>query len=185
VVEGALIGGALDAPQPVREPPRTRFGGGLLARLWRGERGTAVVEFALVLLPLSLLVVGILDFGRALQYYNSLTQIAGQGGRAAAVNQGPNGGAADATFQSQIANAATAGELRNGVNVCITAANAQGPKLVTALTVGDAVTVTTTFTFHFIPVLKIGNLKLKAAQTERYEVPVAPGYSVANDVGTC
>ena len=182
MVEEALIGGAPKAPQPVREPPRPRFaGGGLLARLGRGESGTAVVEFALVALPLFMVVFGIMDFGRALNYYNDLTQIAGQGARAAAVNQDPLGGAADARFQHQLACGATSGELRKGINVRITQ---------TPTGVGSPVTITTSYRFHFVPLLKLG-LTLSAAQTERYESPATPGYNAANNVvgppgpGTC
>jgi Flp pilus assembly protein TadG len=179
VVEGALIGGASQAPHPVREPPRPRFSSGIPVRLRREERGTAVVEFALVALPLCLIVFGVLDFGRALNYYNNLTQIAGQGARAAAVNQNPNGGAANANFQRQLACGIVSGELRSGVNVRVTA---------TPGNVGDPVTVTTSYRFHFVPLLRLG-LTLSAAQTERYESSAITGYSSASDVvggqGTC
>src|SRR5438105_2786343 len=72
-----------------------------LNRLRREERGTAVVEFALVVTPILLIVFGILDFGRALNYYNDMTQLAGQAARAAAVNTNVDGSTADSTFQSK------------------------------------------------------------------------------------
>jgi Flp pilus assembly protein TadG len=172
VVEEALLGGVASAPHPVREPPRPRFSGGVLARIWQSEGGTAVVEFSLVLLPLCLIVFGILDFGRALNYYNDLTHMAGQGARAAAVNQDPLGGAASANFQHQLACGATSGELRGGINVRIAT---------TPTNVGDPVTITTSYRFHFVPLLRLG-LTLSAAQTERYEAGVAPTYAAANDV---
>jgi Flp pilus assembly protein TadG len=181
VVEEALIGGALKAPQPVQEPPRPRFAGGVLARLWRGERGTAVVEFALISVPLLLIVFGVLDFGRALNYYNNLTQLAGQGARAAAVNQNPLGGAANTLFQHQLGCGASSGELKSGIHVRITTMPAN---------VGAPVTVTTSYRFHFLPLLKV-HLTLSAAQTERYEAGVTPTYGTAGDittdggVGTC
>jgi len=179
VVEEALIGGVPEAPHPVQEPPRPHFGRGLLARLRRGESGTAVVEFALVALPLCLLVFGILDFGRALNYYNNLTQIAGQGARAAAVNQNPNGGPATPNFQHQLACGIVSGELRAGVNVRVAT---------TPTNVGDPVTITTSYRFHFLPLLRLG-LTLSAAQTERYESSAITGYTSGTDVvggpGTC
>lgn len=153
---------------------------GRIMRLAAEERGTAVVEFALVLLPLTLIVFGILDFGRALEYYNNMTQLAGQGARAAAVNTNPDGTGASSTFQHQLACLASTGELRNGINVSVTH---------TPTNVGDPVTVQASFSFHFIPLIHAVNVTLSAASTQRYEVPQSPGYAAANDVtggaGTC
>ena len=165
------------APQPAPEPPRRVSA--VVSRL-RSERGTAVVEFALVAIPLCLIVFGILDFGRALNYYNNLTQLAGQGARAATVNQNPNGGAATPTggagqsFQQVLACDAASGELRKGVSVTV------GPL---PAKVGDPVTITSSYAFHFIPLLKIGTITLSATQTERNEWPAAPTYSAGTD--TC
>src|SRR6478752_3169405 len=59
------------------------------------EEGQALVEyallFALIAPILFLLVFGIVEFGRALNYYNDLTQLAGQGARAAVVGRNPDG----------------------------------------------------------------------------------------------
>jgi Flp pilus assembly protein TadG len=126
----------------------------------RSERGTAVVEFALVSLPLFLILFGILDFGRALNYYNDLTQLSGQGARAAAVNRNPDGGAADANFQTLLADDADSNELRSGIQVCIT-------QVPTAA--GDPVTVTTSYAFKFIPLVRKVDLTLRASQTMRFE----------------
>jgi hypothetical protein len=166
VVEGALIGGALHAPQPVREPPRTRFGGGgLLARLWRSERGTAVVEFAIIAPVLFLLVFGLITFARALAYYNDLTQLAGQGARAAAVNRNPDGTVPSLvtpvprSLVSQLAANAADGELKKGIVVCITHA---------PTTLPDYVQVKTSFKFNLGPtsgILKILSIPLSATST--------------------
>ena len=174
MVDGAPTPAAPPASRSVREPRRLSRGGGLLSRLSRNEGGTAVVEFALVSIPLFLLVLGIVDFGRALNYYNNLTQLAGQGARAAAVDRNPDGtGPPTATsIQSQLAtNYTSSPELRNASNhiiVCITSVPSK---------VGDPVTIQTTYTFHFVPF--IGNaagaltLRLKASSTQRAEaVPV-------------
>ncbi len=53
------------------------------------ERGATAVEFALLLPLLLLLVFGIVDFGRALNAQETLTQAAREGARLAALNQ-PN-----------------------------------------------------------------------------------------------
>jgi Flp pilus assembly protein TadG len=76
-------------PRTRHQGPSRRFSGA--RRLVRSERGTAVVEFALVAPLLFLLVFGIIEFGRILNAYNQLTQLAGQGARAAAVNRNPDG----------------------------------------------------------------------------------------------
>jgi Flp pilus assembly protein TadG len=176
--EGTLMRGRSALPRPAEGSPRHLSRPGRLARAFRrcrrDERGTALVEFALVSLPLFLVVFGIIDFGRAMNYYNDLTQLAGQGARAAAVNQDPNGGAADTNFQHQLACASTPGELQGGITVQVT-------KM--PVNVGDPVTVKTSYNFTFIPVLKLATLTLSASQTERYEVPQQPSYNPSNDVG--
>ena len=52
----------------LREPSRSLWGGA--RRLSRSERGTAVVEFALIAPLLFLIVFGIIEFGRMLNAYN-------------------------------------------------------------------------------------------------------------------
>jgi Flp pilus assembly protein TadG len=170
VVEGAptLVAGM---PDGAAESSRPFF---FLRRLRRDQRGVAVVEFALVAIPLFLIVFGILDFGRALQYYNDLTQIAGQGARAGAVNQNPNGGVATSAFQNQLACEATPGELRSSVHINITQ---------TPVSPGDPVQVQASFQFNFFPYLtQYVGMTLTATQTERYESGQAPTFSSANDV---
>lgn len=59
----------------------------LLARRGaRGDRGAAALEFALVSLPLLLLVFGIISFGFMLSFRQGLSQAAAEGARAAAVS---------------------------------------------------------------------------------------------------
>lgn len=140
----------------------------------RDQRGTAVVEFALVAPILFLLVFGILDFGRALNYYNQLTQLAGQGARAAAVDGNPNGvGAASGTsIQSQLVNTYATGGIKNGIQACIT--NTSAPAA------GQPVTVQTSYKFTFLPLIGavVGSptITLTATQSERQEAN--PTYSV-------
>jgi Flp pilus assembly protein TadG len=162
VVEGALTLEAPAAPQAAGEPPRPHSAyNGLPARLWRSERGTAVVEFALVAPLLFVVLFGIIDFGRALNYYNNLTQIAGQGARAAAVNQNPSGGPPSGTsIQDALKSAVGSPELQKGITVCIPTVPASP---------GAPVTVTASFTFHFIPLVGKIDLPLSASQTVRSE----------------
>jgi Flp pilus assembly protein TadG len=150
----------------------------LFEALRRSERGQAMAEFAILIFPLALIMFGILDFGRALDYYNSVTQLAGQGARAAAVQENPNGGAADGTFQSQLKSLSTIAEAPARVTVCVSGThNTAGATWVAGapwqsgqnLSVGDTVTVTVKYAFHFIPLVHGANITLTAKQSERLE----------------
>jgi Flp pilus assembly protein TadG len=48
----------------------------LLRRVWRSQSGAMTVEFALVCFPLLLLMLGIIEFGRALYVQNNLSYAA-------------------------------------------------------------------------------------------------------------
>ena len=56
-----------------------------LARYGRDERGQALVEFALVLPILLILVLGIIEFGRAWNLHQTITHAAREGARMAAM----------------------------------------------------------------------------------------------------
>jgi Flp pilus assembly protein TadG len=158
------------SPRPRLEKPSLRLSR-LLSRV-RSERGTAIVEFALIAPLLFLLIFGIVDFGRALDYYNQLTQLAGQGARAAAVNRNPDGSALSSanqySIQQQLVNTYTKQpELKNSSGtryfVCIT----QVPT-----NPGDPVTVRASYEFKFIPLIgafagPLGTLTLSATETQR------------------
>ena len=107
------------APEARRESPRPGRALAFLSALRRDQRGTAVVEFALIAIPLCLIVFGIIDFGRALNYYNDVTQLAGAGARAASVNTNIDGTTADGNFQTDLAAQNDSPELKNKVQVCI------------------------------------------------------------------
>jgi Flp pilus assembly protein TadG len=166
MAEGVPTLVARHAREQATEPSR-------LFRLFRGvrrdQRGVAVVEFALVAIPLFLLVFGIIDFGRALNYYNDLTQLAGQGARFAAVNQEPGsaGGTASSAFQNDLKAFADSPELKSpssDFKICIAAAPSG-----TAWANGDPIKVTASYTFKFIPFISAVNLNLSSSQTERFE----------------
>jgi Flp pilus assembly protein TadG len=175
---------AFEQPGPSRRPSRVMR---ITRHLQSNQRGTAVVEFAIIAAPLLVLVFGILDFGRALNYYNDMTQLAGQGARFAAVNQEPDCGtspgcsgsvgAANGNFQQDLAALADSPELRGKVQVCI---QTQNPT--STMSAGDAVSVTVRYRFNFLSFLvaKTGltTITLSSTQTERSET-ATPGYSSA------
>jgi len=121
----------------------------------KGERGAALVEFALVLPLLMLLLVGMLDFGKAFTMWIDETHLANQTGRYAAVNNNPDSGAkveADVTaFETAMGADADTQELRDTiqVNVCFPA---PGGALVKGA-VGAPVRVDVEATYHFLDFL--------------------------------
>jgi hypothetical protein len=76
------------------------------------DSGVAMVEMALVLPIFLVLLMGILDFGRAINYWNDANQIAADGARFAAVNSNP--GAPALTFGQWLRGQADTGELFDG-----------------------------------------------------------------------
>src|SRR5205814_6639181 len=73
-------------------------------------RGVALAELALVLPILLVLLLGMLDFGKAFNYWIDETHLANEGARFAEVNNVPGGG----SLQSYILSQADTNELRNG-----------------------------------------------------------------------
>jgi Flp pilus assembly protein TadG len=142
------------------------------------EAGVAVVEFALVLPLLMVLLLGVLDFGRAFNYWIDQTHLANEAARWAVVNKNPGGAG---TLQQYIRSQGTTPELRNGgtasvpspLQICITFPNGTSR-------VGDPVKVTATSTFNWLPFLGsrmgIAQTTMSASSTMRLEaVPSAYG----------
>jgi Flp pilus assembly protein TadG len=90
-------------------------------RLIREECGTALVEFALVLPLVLVLILGIMDFGRAFSYWIDSTHLANVGARYAAVNKDTG----TLSLQQYVEQQAATKELRDGssqqtpVDVCV------------------------------------------------------------------
>jgi Flp pilus assembly protein TadG len=182
---------------PLQEPSSRGTGQARLGRRLRSERGTAVVEFALIAPLLFLLVGGIIDFARAMNYYNDMTQLAGQGVRSAIVAANPDGtGPSTATsIQCQLVNNYTSSdELKgstssNGIQVRIVDPNIAGA---TASPIaGKPLQVQTSFDFNFIvPLVKIAVpgafLHLTTSSTMRVEQRTGTPFSTTpQNVSTC
>src|SRR3954471_14095003 len=84
----------------------------------RDERGVALVEFALVLPMVLLLLLGMIDVGKAVNYWNDETHLANEAARFAAVNNSPtkdaSGNAVPRSLNAAIVNEADSAELRSG-----------------------------------------------------------------------
>jgi Flp pilus assembly protein TadG len=75
------------------------------------ERGVALIEFALVLPMILLILLGMIDVGKAVNYWNDETHLANEAARAAAVNKRI---VPTELINDTIKSEADSGELRNG-----------------------------------------------------------------------
>jgi hypothetical protein len=147
------------------------------SRARRGSAGTAMVEFALVLPLLLTLALGVLDFGKAFNYWIDETHLANETARWAAVNGSP---CSLGSLQQCAAGQAVTAELRNNASVCIV--NPGGG----AYIVGNPVQVKVQYTYTWLPWFPgwLGlptTTTIGASATMRLEANFAPGA----DVGTC
>ena len=149
------------------------------------ESGQAMVEFAIILIPLLLLVTGIIQFGIGLNFWLDENRIANQGARWAVVNAWPGcprtagAGSCNATpactaaptnntLENNLRCQAISQGLRNSVrvNVCypddLDAATDPGD-------VGSPVRVRLETDFDFVPLLGLGTITLRGDATMRIE----------------
>jgi len=143
----------------------------------RNERGQAAVELALVVPIFCLLVLALIDFGKALNYWLDANHLANEGARQAAViGSSPQPGGNLARWIQQQAETT---ELRNGsgsvsspAQVCITfLAN---PSTGTTGRVGDPIKVTVTAPYKWIPFAGGATATIRAESTMRLERPADP-----------
>ena len=137
------------------------------ARGLRREDVQVVVEFALILLPLLLLVVGIVQFGMAVSFWQDQQRLAAQGARVAIVNC-----AAASWCTPTLADYLESQPLSNGnrpdASVCFESKTG-GTTLVPLPVVGDAITVYLETPFKLVPLFNIGTITLSARTTMRLE----------------
>lgn len=119
----------------------------------RGERGQALVEFALVLPLLLLTIFGILDFGKAYNYKNDLNFIANQAARYAEVNScGPCTAGDPNPIADYVKSTADTSQLANGTTICFSLpAGSQGRS-------GDALQVTASYSYNWLSFLSAHGL---------------------------
>ena len=135
--------------------------------LVRREDGVAMVEFALVLPLLLLLIFGILEFGRAFNYWIDANHLANVAARFAAVDTNP--GAHDGqSLQAWIDAQGDTAEMRGASQVCIDFPDGSAQ-------VGDPVEARVTVDFNWMPLmdnaLGVGSTSLSGTATMRLERP--------------
>jgi hypothetical protein len=108
------------------------------------EAGVALVEFALVLPLLMLLLLGMLDFGKAFNYWIDETHLAHTGARWAAVDRYPGTG----SLQQYVQGEADTAELKSRANVCVEFPH--NPATGTSGKVGDPVKVTVALPYQWL-----------------------------------
>jgi len=178
---------------------RLRRGRGRFA----SERGVALIEFALVLPFLLLVVFGMVDLGKAVNYWNDETHLANQAARYASVNDCPPCGGS--TINDYVRGSAATGELKNNVHLEIYFADNtghfpdEGPPLFTGLPAaknhcaGQAVKAVVTYDYTFFN-FATGNFKflkgpmtatIRSSSTQRIERnwgnPVTGAYDPSTD----
>ena len=144
------------------------------------ETGQATIEFALILVPLLILVVGIIQFGIGLNFWLDEQRIANQGARFAVVNAWPGcprsepvplGGAnctGTNTLQSYLGSQALSQGLKGSVTVNICYPD-DGDATTQIGTVGTPVRVSLATPYTFRAIMKLGTINLSGTATMRLE----------------
>jgi len=142
---------------------------------YRDEQGQALVEFALVLPIILALLFGIIEIGRAYNYWVNQTHLANQAARFATVDHRPVAGQ---TITQYVRGQGTTSELRNGtghvtpgLRVCIA----------TTGVVGDPLTVTATSTYHWIPILGLSAVSTQIVGKATMRVEKTPSQYTTNE----
>lgn len=139
------------------------------------RRGTALVEFALVLPILLLLTMGIIQYGIIFNATNSVSQIAREGGRSAAVNGLKNNG--DDLIKQAVRNAAASTGLvvvPSDLTIAITPPPGDATRAA-----GQSITVAVTYNMKrkvFLPSMVPENFSTYTRQTTMMIETPPPGY---------
>lgn len=162
-----------------------------LSSLFRSsdEHGSALIEFALVLPILAVVVFGITDFGRALNYWLDETHLANEAARFAVVNKKFDAThgcpaavvTANRCLQWYVQRQGTTAELRDGdANAAIKPADRLKicidfyGKADADVEVGDPVRVTATASFTWLPIVGISATKTEIGGKSTMRVEVEP-----------
>ena len=140
-------------------------------RAWLHERGAAAVELALILPVFCVLLFGMLDFGRAVNYWIDETHLANEAARWAVVdrNPGPGGSLEHSIFQQIITEELKGGGTVSGPTGTATVCVDFPGKSISTAGVGDPVRVRVTSNFRFLAVLGLASIPLRGEATMRIE----------------
>jgi Flp pilus assembly protein TadG len=154
---------------------RSRSGG------LHSESGVAITEFALVLPLLAVLLFGMIEFGRAINYWIDATHLANEAARWAVVNQNP-GSSSGQTLQQYIQSQATTGELKNGGTSSVPNPLAVAICFPSGALVGQPVRATASVTYNWLPFIGsrtgIGSSTIRGSAHMRLEA-IPTNYSAS------
>lgn len=138
-----------------------------------GEKGQALVEFALVVPLILLLVLGIADFGLAYNYKNDQTSLANQALRYAEVNACPACGGN--SIEDYVKSTADSNELMNGNSPGSFGIQQPGVTITFCLpsgssgNQGDPLEAKATSTYNWLPFLNLGTVTIESTAIGRLE----------------
>ena len=138
----------------------------------RDDRGQSFVEFTLILPMAVILILGVVDLGKAIAYSLDASHLANEGARFAVVNGCPGCNPTIPTaLPNAIKNQAESAQLRNAAStqVCVSYPDGDGAR-------GSRLKVTFAWSYDYIPILPVGNhhLDVTASSTMRIETDL-PG----------
>jgi hypothetical protein len=147
----------------------------------RDEDGQAMVEFALVITVLLVVVLGIVTFGRAMNYDEQETHLVNEAARFAAVNQVPAGASGTLGNWLRAQASGDSPELGHGTGsvggapqVCVSFPNGTD-------NVGDPIKISMSFGFSWVPIFKlnVASTTITRSATMRIEVPPSNSFFAA------
>jgi hypothetical protein len=137
--------------------------------LTTNDSGQALAEFALVLPILLVLLLAMLDFGKAFNYWIDATHISAEGARFAVVDRKPDP-ASGLSLQEQLRDQGNTPELRTGGTSSIASASQVCVEFPNGTSLpGDPVRVRMSFTYHWLPLLSLAETTIDSSATMRLE----------------
>lgn len=153
-----------------------------LARKLRREEGTALIEFALVLPVLMLILMGIIYFGRYINYTNNATGLASSAARAASINSNP-GASSGLTLQAYYEQQASPELAKGSSDVSAVKVYVYYPSGSTGA-LGQPVRACVTSNVNFIPLLGISQTTIVETATMSVQNPAgsSPAWTADSSV---
>jgi Flp pilus assembly protein TadG len=160
----------------------------------RGDRGQAILEFAMVLPLLAALVLLFVSFGKAVYYYIELTHVANEGAREASVNLPnsttplPGGATSLSTYIRQ--QFGTGSELYTGSGTVSAAAvdicypDKLAPTPAAARAVGEPISVKVSTHYSWFPFMNLGTFTITGSATMKIEQDTSTNTSLDPTIPT-